>query len=198
MTNHPTPRRLFRAGSEPNGEKVQSYSELSLIDDIPNALDEEDIKILRESQFGKLFDFLGGAMYSGKFIHFLRTRQLVVSKQNEIWVIFTGSPIRFSISEFDRVIGLNCNKLPHVKERKEKQKLLPGKYWYTLFDRSDVSVEWVVGRLKKRMIEDQGIRLRYAALALIDGVLCPTSGRSKIYPVHADMAENLDMFLNHP
>ena len=41
MTNHPTPRRLFRAGSEPNGEKVQSYSELSLIDDIPNALDED-------------------------------------------------------------------------------------------------------------------------------------------------------------
>ena len=74
MTNHPTPRRLFRAGSEPNGEKVQSYSELSLIDDIPNALDEEDIKILRESQFGKLFDFLEGAMYSGKLIHFLRTR----------------------------------------------------------------------------------------------------------------------------
>ncbi|KAL9299376.1 hypothetical protein AtEden1_Chr2g0231911 [Arabidopsis thaliana] len=48
------------------------------------------------------------------------------------------------------------------------------------------------------MVEDQGIRLRYAALALIDGVLCPTSGRSKISPVHADMAENLDMFLKHP
>ncbi|KAL9858080.1 hypothetical protein AtNW77_Chr1g0033071 [Arabidopsis thaliana] len=48
------------------------------------------------------------------------------------------------------------------------------------------------------MVEDQGIRLRYAALALIDGVLCPTSGRSKISLVHADMAENLDKFLNHP
>jgi len=198
MMNNSLPRRLFRSGSEPNGERVQSYSELSLIDDIANALDAEDMKILRESQFGKLFDFSESAAYSGKLIHFLLTRQLVVRKKQEIWVIFSGSPVRFSISEFQNVTGLNCDKPPRMKERKGKRKLAPGKYWYSLFDRSDVSVEWVVGRLKKRVVQDQGIRLRYAVLALIDGVLCPTSGRSKISPVHADMAENLDMFLNFP
>ncbi|CAL9218321.1 unnamed protein product, partial [Arabidopsis halleri] len=78
------------------------------------------------------------------------------------------------------------------------RKLLPGKYWYTLFDRADVSVEWVVGRLKKRLVPDKEIRLRYAILALIDGVLCPTSGKPKISPIHADMSENLEKFLNHP
>ena len=81
MANHPLPRRLFRAGTEPNGERVQSYSELSLIDDIANALDEEDMKILHESQFGKLFDIQEGAAYSRKLIHFLLTRQLVVSNK---------------------------------------------------------------------------------------------------------------------
>lgn len=75
---------------------------------------------------------------------------------------------------------------------------MPGKYWYKLFDRADVSVKWVVGRLKKHLVQDQDMRLRYSILALIYGVLCPTSGRSKISPVHAEMSENLENFLNHP
>jgi len=181
MTNHPLSCRLFRAGSEPNGERVQSYSELSLIDDIANSLDEEDMKVLRKSQFGKLFDIPEGTAYSWKLIHFLLTRQLVVSKKNKIWVIFSWSPIWFSISKFESVTGLNCNKLPHVTERKGKRKLLPGKYWYTLFDRSDVSVEWIIGRLTKRMVEDQGIRLRYAALALIDGAYAQRRVETKYF-----------------
>ncbi|KAG7588592.1 Ulp1 protease family C-terminal catalytic domain [Arabidopsis suecica] len=162
MANPLLPMRLFREGAEPNGERVQSYSELPFIDEIANSLDAEDIQFLRDSQ-------------------------LVVNKENEIWVVFAGSPLRFSISEFQRMTGLNCNKPPQSKARKSKRKLLPGKYWYTLFDRADVSVEWVVGRLKKRLVPDKEIRLRYAILALIDGVLCPTSGKPKISPIHADI-----------
>ena len=94
--------------------------------------------------------------------------------------------------------GLNCNKPPKTKTRKSKRKLLPGKYWYSLFDRADVSVEWVVSRLKKRLVPDKDIRLRYAMLALIDGVLCPTSDKPKISPIHADMSENIENFINHP
>lgn len=198
MTDPTLPMRLFREGSEPNGERVQSYSELGYIDEIANSLTPGDMEILKKSQFGKVFDLPEGAAYSGKLIHFLLTRQLVVSKKNEIWFIFGGSPIRFSISEFERLSGLNCSKPPAVKERKSKRKLMPGKYWYKLFDRGDVSVEWVVGRLKKHLVEDQDMRLRYAVLALIDGVLCPTSGRTKISPLHAEMSENLEIFLNHP
>ncbi|CAE6199697.1 unnamed protein product [Arabidopsis arenosa] len=189
---------LFREGSEPNGVRVQSYSELGYIDEIANSLDTEDMKILKKSQFGKVFDLPEGGAYSGKLIHFLLTRQLVVSKRNEILFSFGGSPIRFSISEFERLTCLNCSKPPAVKERKSKRKLMPGKYWYKLFDRGDVSVEWVVGQLKKHLVEDQDMRLRYAVLALIDGVLCPTSSRTKISLVHAEMSENLDNFLNHP
>ncbi|CAE6130788.1 unnamed protein product [Arabidopsis arenosa] len=198
MANPLLPMRLFREGAEPNGERVQSYSELPFIDEIANSLDAEDLQFLRDSQFGKLFEIPEGPAYSGKLIHFLLSRQLVVNKENEIWVVFAGSPLRFSISEFQRMTGLNCNKPPQSKARKSKRKLLPGKYWYTLFDRADVSVEWVVGRLKKRLVPDKEIRLRYAMLALIDGVLCPTSGKPKISPTHADMSENLEKFLNHP
>ena len=73
----------------------------------------------------------------------------------------------------------NCNKPPKAKARKSKRKLLPGKYWYSLFDQADVSVKWVVSRLKKRLVPEKDIRLRYTILALIDGVLCPTPGKPK-------------------
>ena len=95
MANPLLPQRLFLEGVEPNSERVQSYSELPLIDLIPNSLDAEDIEFLRNSQFGKLFEIPEGPGYSGKLIHFLLSRQLVVKKENEFWVVFVGSPIRF-------------------------------------------------------------------------------------------------------
>lgn len=61
-----------------------------------------------------------------------------------------------------------------------------------------MSVDWVVSRLKKRLVSDRDTRLRHVVLALIDGVLCPTSGNRKISHVHADMSEDLDKFLNYP
>ena len=179
MANPLLPQRLFLEGVEPNSERVQSYSELPLIDLIPNSLDAEDIEFLRNSQFGKLFEIPEGPGYSGKLIHFTLSRQLVVKKENEFWVVFVGSPIRFWVSEFQRMTRSNCNKPPKAKARKSKRKLIPGKYWYSLFDQADVSVKWVVSRLKKRLVPEKDIRLRYTILALIDGVLCPTSGKPK-------------------
>ena len=95
MANPLLPQRLFLEGVEPNSERVQSYSELPLIDLIPNSLDAEDIEFLRNSQFGKLFEIPEGPGYSGKLIHFSLSRKLVVKKENEFWVVFVGSPIRF-------------------------------------------------------------------------------------------------------
>lgn len=179
MTEASLLERLFREGSEPNGVRVHSYSELGFIDDITSSLDPEDLRVIRESQFGKLLDIPVGAAYSGKLIHFLLSRQLVVKKQKELWMGFGGSPLRFSLHEFQRVTGLICSKPLKDKRKKGKRKIVPGKYWFKLFERGDVSVDWVVGRLKKRLVSDRDTRLRYAVLALIDGVLCPTSGNTE-------------------
>lgn len=71
MTEPSLPERLFREGSEPNGERVHSYSELGFINDITSSLDLEDLRVIRESQFGKLMDIPVGAAYSRKVIHSL-------------------------------------------------------------------------------------------------------------------------------
>ena len=81
MANPLLPQRLFLEGFEPNGERVQCYSELPFIDEIANSLDAEDMEFLRNSQFGKLFEIPEGPAYFGKLIHFLLSRQLVVKKE---------------------------------------------------------------------------------------------------------------------
>ncbi|KAG7610609.1 Papain-like cysteine peptidase superfamily [Arabidopsis suecica] len=59
-------------------------------------------------------------------------------------------------------------------------------------------VERVITMLKKKVVTDQEIRLRYACLALVDGFLLLTSHYPKIMKDHAEMAEDLQWFLKYP
>ncbi|CAD5324614.1 unnamed protein product [Arabidopsis thaliana] len=64
--------------------------------------------------------------------------------------------------------------------------------------KEDVTVERVITMLKKRVVTDPEIRLRYACLALVDGFLLPTSHYPKIIKDHAEMAEDLQGFFSYP
>nr|AAD15517.1 hypothetical protein [Arabidopsis thaliana] len=83
------------------------------------------------------------------------------------------------------------------RRREGRGKQIP--YYSTLFGlEEDVTVERVIAMLKKRVVTDREIRLRYACLALVDGFLLPTSHYPKIIKDHAEMSEDLQGFLSYP
>ena len=92
---------------------------------------------------------------------FILGRQLEVAKPNKIWVLFAGTPIRFSLREFNIVTGLPCGKYSSLKMKKKKdttEKTIP---FYIKFIRleEDVTMDWVIMMLKRKNVSNSGMRI---------------------------------------
>jgi len=194
------PNRLIAFGEKPLGKRVNVYNKIKTLCSIINALDDEERAFIINSSLGGLMDFPNKPAFSASYSLFLLSRQLEVAKPHEIWIVYASTPVRFSLREFKIVTGLPCGKYPKVPKKKKKGttgKQIP--YYSSLFGlEEDVMVERVITMLKKKVVTDQEIRLRYACLALVDGFLLLTSHYPKIMKDHAEMAEDLQWFLKYP
>ncbi|KAG7594113.1 Papain-like cysteine peptidase superfamily [Arabidopsis thaliana x Arabidopsis arenosa] len=202
------PERIFKSGEEPDGDRVHKYFQLQYLNDLSEHLEADEISKIRGSWLGKLFDIRKKFSFSNKLCLFLLTRQLAIQKKHEIWFVFAGKPIRFGLREFASVTGLRCDpisigkadgKKKVVSKNKIKKKSTEAPYWYTLFARNEeVTPEILIKRLKSGVVRDPDIRLKYALLVLIDGVLCPRSLNMKIQEETVEVLRDVDKFFNHP
>ncbi|KAG7533137.1 hypothetical protein ISN45_Aa08g007690 [Arabidopsis thaliana x Arabidopsis arenosa] len=194
------PPRLIAFGHEPRGERVNVYHKMKTLCAIFNALDDGEQQFLSRSTFGQLLEFPNKPAWSASFGIFILGRQLEVAKPNEIWVLFAGIPIRFSLREFKIVTGLPCGKYPSLKKKKKKGTAgMTIPFYSKLFGlEEDVTVDRAITMLKKRIISDADMRIRCACLAIVDGFLVPTSHYPKIVKAHAEMVEDVDAFLAYP
>lgn len=110
---------MIAYGHDPLGEKVNTYQKMSTLIRILDALKPEELNFLRRSPLSQLLEMPNRPVWSASFGIFLLSRQLDVEKENEIWVLFAGTPIRFSLREFKLVTGLPCGKYPSVEKKKE-------------------------------------------------------------------------------
>ncbi|CAD5318385.1 unnamed protein product [Arabidopsis thaliana] len=177
-----------------------STTKIKTLCGIINALDDEERAFILNSSLGGLMNFPHKPAFSASFGLFLLSRQLEVAKPHEIWVVYAGTPVIFSLREFKIVTWLPCGKYPKVPKKKENgtaRTQIP--YYSSLFGlEENVTVQRVITMLKKKLVTDREIRLRYACLALVDGFLLPTSHYPKIMKDHAEMAEELQWFLKYP
>lgn len=102
------PERLFAVGEEPVGVRVTPYHKPFAISRIIRALEEDEVEVLRHSPFRKIVDVAEKPTFSGCFGRYILSRQLKVRKKHEVWFLFAGKPIRFSLREFAIVTGMNC------------------------------------------------------------------------------------------
>lgn len=117
----------------------------------------------------------------------------------EIWILFAGKPIRFSLREFAIVTGLNCGKLPDLTKKRKKNPLNEKLYWNELFGSlKSCSADSVIDMLKKRVIKDKETRIKYACLAITSSILFPTSHNPRIIPEHVELIRDLNDFLAYP
>nr|VDD01085.1 unnamed protein product [Brassica oleracea] len=204
------PLRMFEAGSEPSGRKrVNNYFNLRWIDIIKSALEEEDLEMLNESQFRRVLQ-MGSHTFSVMFLHYCLSRQLVTAKENELWWIFIGKPIRYAIQDFALVTGLNCGDGVGLTGEAAEKGIGRGKasgkgkssmsIWDDLFRGEEKPTPgWIMERLVKgKKYKGRLTRLRLSLLVLVEGILCPTCGTTKIRPEIVSMLGDLVAFLKYP
>lgn len=133
MDRNSLPPRMFAAGEEPVGERINSYHKIKKTELITDALEPEELEFLRNSTFGKILAIDENPPFSGAFGQHIIVRLLKVKKKYEIWILFVGTPIRMSLREFAIVTGLNCDKLPDPSKKKKKKNQINVKlYWNEL------------------------------------------------------------------
>ncbi|KAF8105997.1 hypothetical protein N665_0149s0027, partial [Sinapis alba] len=186
-------------GEEPVGIRVTPYHKPSCISKILNALEEDEIRLIRGTAFGKLIEIAEKPSFSGHLGRFLISRQLKVLKRHEVWFLYAGKPVRFSIREFALVTGLNCRNYPPHSKKRSKKNISEKPYWGELFGTmKDVPVRYVVSMLKKKTITDPQTRIKFALLALLSSVVLPTSHTPRISQEHAERIKDVDHFLSYP
>ncbi|CAN7093758.1 unnamed protein product [Brassica rapa subsp. narinosa] len=204
------PLRMFEAGSEPSGRKrVNNYFNLRWIDLIKNALEEEDLEMLNQSQFRRVLQ-MGSHTFSVMFLHYCLSRQLITAKEFELWWIFAGKPIRYAIQDFAMVTGLNCGDGVGLAGEPPEKGIGRGKasgkgkssisIWDDLFRGEEKTTPgWIMERLVRgKKYKDRLTRLRLSLLVLVEGILCPTCGTTNIRPEIVSMLGDLDAFLKYP
>ncbi|XP_048596182.1 uncharacterized protein LOC125577998 [Brassica napus] len=193
------PDMMFAGGEEPVGVRVLTYQSSSALKRIFNALEEEEVDIIRRSSFGKLIEIAEKPVFSGRFARYMLSRQLKTKKKHEVWFRCAGKPVRFSLREFAIVTGLPCGKFPKKSKMKLKKTISERPYWPSLFGKVEVvTVSSIMKMLYRKTVKDREIRIKYACLALLESVLLPTSLNMKISREHAEAIEDLEEFFSYP
>ncbi|XP_024004070.1 uncharacterized protein LOC18027850 [Eutrema salsugineum] len=192
------PKRVLGDGCYPVGARLNIYSKANVIGLLVEVLKgTEDLEKLLHSQFGKLFHLpVARCCNSVKLVHALLSRQLVTTKKHEIWFLFGGQPLRYSIREFKEVTGLNCNPEPDSTEEEEEV----GKtgIWKDLFRRAKAMNMYDVLEMLKDPDLPRWKRLPLALIVLVDGVLFCNSKNLALTEKYVEMLSDLDRFMLYP
>lgn len=198
MADELLPERMFAAGEEPIGERINSYHKVKKTELLIDALEPDELAFLRHSTFGKILAIEDNPPFSGAFGQYIIVRILKVNKQYEVWFLFAGNPVRMSLREFAIVTGLNCGQLPEPAKKKRnplKEKL----YWNELLGSLKYcTVDTAIDMLKKKHVKGKDARIKLACLAITSSILFPSSHTPRILPEHVEMIRDLDEFLAFP
>lgn len=162
---------------------------------------------LMGSQFRRLFELpVARCSHSAKLIHGMLSRQLVTAKKHELWFVYGGFPLRFSLREFHTTTGLRCGDFPSDIEIEEHQDPTFLSVWNRLFgEKKIVTVSEVLEMLKNDKVAEQNRRLSnwkklsLALIVIIDGVVvCSNKKVGRVTGRFVEMLHDLDFFMSYP
>lgn len=203
------PPRLFVTDRYPVQGRINSYSKPDYLLDIAEVLHgTPQFEWLKSSAFGRLFELpVRKSSVSGKLVHQLLCRSLVTKKRHEIWFVFGGQPIRFSLREFAIVTGLNCGQYPRSmpKSKLRSAHSKTGSYLHTLIGpKASYTIQEIVNMLKldKKLGDNERMdgerRLRLCLIVIVEGVLLCNSHTVKASKKVVEMVKDVEAFANYP
>ncbi|CAA7051311.1 unnamed protein product [Microthlaspi erraticum] len=158
------PIRLLKTDHFPN-RRLYVYGKPDIIAFVKHTLrnSPEAFERIRNSQLGKLWDFpTARCPVSCKLIHALLCRQLLSKKHHEMWTVFGGHPLRFSLSEFVSVIDLYCGEFLEGYDPDWHPPTMkgPDKWWRKFIeDDSKTTLRDISTSLRKGEVEDSDQKL---------------------------------------
>ncbi|CAA7057328.1 unnamed protein product [Microthlaspi erraticum] len=197
------PVRLLKTDHFPN-RRLNVYGKPDTIAFVKHTLRDcpEAFERIRNSRFGKLWDFPASRCpISCKLIHALLCRQLLSKKRYEMWTVFGGQPMRFSLAEFASVIGLHCGEYPEGYDPDWYPPTTkgPDKWWKKFIGNDSRRTLGDISKsLRNGEVEDSEQKLRLCLILLVDGVLCVSSQVHRPTPKYVAMLEDIDAFLEFP
>ncbi|XP_024010573.1 uncharacterized protein LOC112085987 [Eutrema salsugineum] len=196
------PQRLFATDRFPIC-RLNVYSKPEILTVVRHVLrDSPELDRILNSSFGGLFNLPANrAPISCKLIQAVIARQLVTKHKYELWTVFGGQPLRFSLFEFQSITGLNCSLFEEGYQTPSSEVSLkePDLYWRRWIG-DDVKTTcadiatWL--RDDKEMSSDRRIRL--ALLLIVDCVLVANHQTHTPTPHYVQMVDNLEQFLKFP
>ncbi|KAG2248131.1 hypothetical protein Bca52824_087759 [Brassica carinata] len=199
--NQRLPSRLFATDRYPSKRfnLNASLEYLLLIRDVLEGADE--MERLLGSCFGVLFRLqVRRCAFSAKLVHGLLTRQLVTKKRLELWPVFGGDPLRFSLAEFGHVTGLPCGEFEEGYVVDDKARPTKGDYVFSdrLFGggRRDITIAEVAAMVACDKEMPLVRKLKLCLIIIVDGVLLATNQIPKPSVKHVKRLEKLDKFLS--
>ena len=68
-----------------------------------------ELEAFKATQFGHLLDVPTHYQHSSQLMWYFILRQVETKKINEMWMLVNGIPMRFSMTEFALITGLDCS-----------------------------------------------------------------------------------------
>ncbi|XP_013632447.1 PREDICTED: uncharacterized protein LOC106337888 [Brassica oleracea var. oleracea] len=199
--NQRLPSRLFATDRYPSKRfnLNASLEYLLLVRDVLEGTDE--MERLLGSCFGSLFRLpVRRCAFSAKLVHGLLTRQLVTKKRLELWHVFGGDPMRFSLAKFGHVTGLPCGEFEegYVVDDKARPPKADYVFWDRLLgaSRRDITIAEVATMVAGDKEMPPTRKLKLCLIIIVDGVLLATNQEPKPSVKHVKRLEKLDRFLS--
>ncbi|ESQ30748.1 hypothetical protein EUTSA_v10012388mg, partial [Eutrema salsugineum] len=196
------PPRLFVTNRYPIC-RLNVYSKPDTLTVVRNLLrDVPELDQILDSSFGGLFSLPANrAPISCKLIQALIARQLVTKHKYEMWTVFGGQPLCFSLNEFQSITGVNCSLFEEGYETPSTEATLkePDLYWKRwIGDDVKTTCADIATWLRGNKDMPTGRRLRLALLLIVDCVLIANHQTHTPTPRYVRMVDDLDNFLKFP
>ncbi|XP_010440434.1 PREDICTED: uncharacterized protein LOC104723739 isoform X1 [Camelina sativa] len=199
------PSRIFATDCYPDyAVRINSYSKPKYLIDIWKILQGmPELDRLVASPLGKLFSLhVRQCSLSGQLVHQMLCRQLYTENIDELWFVFGGRPLRFSLQEFADVTGLRCYPLPPENELTATTTHSEGDspYWYTLLGGTlgSLTIKEIVNRLKSETGMPMWRKFRLCLIVIVEGILLCRNQPVKPSAEVVEMVKDVDFFLNYP
>ncbi|KAF8106782.1 hypothetical protein N665_0133s0020 [Sinapis alba] len=195
------PERLFATDRFPS-ERVNKYSNVDYLLAVRDVLiGTPEMEKLMGSCFGGLFRIPTCRLLMGIVVHGMMMRQVVSKKKYEMWPVFGGKLLWFSLVEFGEVTGLPCGEFEdgYSIDYQLPQKYENYDYWERLIGSNrDVTIKDLVAMVYTEKEMPGWRKFRLCLLIIVDGVLVATTQKPRPSLKYVKMLEDLKKFLAFP
>ncbi|KFK22225.1 hypothetical protein AALP_AAs59482U000200 [Arabis alpina] len=198
------PPRLFATDRYPDA-RLNIYSRPKILLQIQDMLKgTEELQRIKGSSFEQLWDIpFSRCPISCKLVYALLCRQVLTKKKYELWTVFGGHPLRFSLAEFGYITGLDCGDFPEKYKPNPADEITAADvpYWRNLIgDNLDATLEDIHEMLLSSDDMPGWRRLGLALILLVDGVLIARHQKQRTVPTpkYVAMLEDVEAFMRFP